>query len=199
MKKVAIATALLLAVGGAHAAGDAGAGQGKAALCVACHGADGNSVNPIWPKLAGQHASYLAQQLQDFKSGARQDATMNGMVATLNEQDMLDIAAFFSGNAVGIGSADPEKAVAGKKIYEAGDASKGLSACMACHGPTGAGNPGAKFPSLSGQHPTYITKALNDFRSGVRENDPNGMMRDVAAKMSDKDIAAVAEYISGLH
>jgi cytochrome c553 len=112
---------------------------------------------------------------------------------------MADIAAFFAGLTASVGSADAEKVVAGKKIYEGGDKVKGISACMACHGPSGAGNPGAKFPALSGQNGAYVIKALNDFRSGVRANDLNSMMRDIAAKMSDSDIAAVAGYISGLN
>jgi cytochrome c553 len=201
MKKLAFAALVMFgAVSTAHAAGSATAGQTKSAVCIACHGADGNStLMPVYPKLAGQHASYIAKQLMEFKSGARQDPTMNGMAAALSEEDMADIGAFFSGLTASVGSADAQKAVAGKKIYEGGDKAKGISACMACHGPSGAGNPGAAFPALSGQNGAYMVKALNDFRSGARANDLNGMMRDIAAKMSDSDIAAVAEYIGGLH
>lgn len=199
MKKAAIAMAMLLAATGAHAAGDAAAGKTKSQTCAACHGPDGNSVNPIWPKIAGQHASFIAKQLQDFKAGARKDPTMTAMAAPLSEQDVLDLAAYFSSQSVGIGSANAEKAALGKKLYQGGNMEKGISACMACHGPTGAGNPGAKFPSLSGQHQAYVIKALQDFRAGVRGNDLNGMMRDVAAKMSDAEIEAVAEYVTGLH
>ena len=188
------------AVSTVHAAGNATAGQTKAAACVACHGADGNkTLMPTYPKLAGQHASYLAKQLAEFKSGARKDPTMNGMAAPLSEEDMADISAFFSGLTASVGSANAEKAAIGKKIYEGGDKVKGISACMACHGPTGAGNPGAKFPALSGQNGAYVVKALKDFRTEARSNDVASMMRDVAAKMSDKDIDAVAEYIGGLH
>ena len=154
---------------------------------------------PAYPKLAGQHASYIAKQLADFKSTSRKDPTMNGMSAPLSPEDMADIAAYFAAQETSIGSADAEKAAAGKKIYEGGDKAKGISACMACHGPSGSGNPGAAFPALSGQNSAYVVKALTDFRSGTRANDLNSMMRDVAAKMSDSDIAAVAEYISGLH
>lgn len=201
MKRLAFAALVMFgAVGTAHAAGNATAGQAKAAACIACHGADGNTtLMALYPKLGGQHASYLAKQLREFKSGVRKDPTMNGMAAGLSEEDMADIAAFFSGLAAAVGSADAQKAVAGKKIYEGGDKVKGLSACMACHGPSGAGNPGAAFPTLGGQNGDYVVKALNDFRSGARANDLNGMMRDVAAKMSDSDIAAVAAYIGGLH
>ncbi|SCZ64576.1 c-type cytochrome [Thiohalomonas denitrificans] len=200
MKKVAIVAAMVLGVaGGAQAQGSASAGATKSASCTACHQQDGNSLNPIWPKLAGQHASYIAKQLSDFKSGARTDPTMNGMAAPLSEQDVLDLAAYFSEQTVAIGSADPEKAAAGKRLFQGGDPARGISACMSCHGPSGAGNPGAKFPALSGQHPDYTIKALKDFRSGTRSNDLNGMMVDVAAKMTDADIEAVAAYINGLY
>lgn len=201
MKKLAFAAlAMFGAVSTVSAAGDAAAGKTKSASCAACHSSDGNSMVPTFPKLAGQHAEYIAKQLADFKSGARTDPTMSPMAAPLSEQDMTDLAAYFAGNTGSIGSAaDTEKAALGQKIYQGGDKAKGISACMACHGPSGAGNPGAKFPALSGQHSTYIIKALKDFRSGTRANDPAKMMRDVAAKMSDSDIEAVAEYITGLH
>lgn len=201
MKKIAIAALVMFgAVGTTYAAGNASAGQAKAAACFACHGADGNrTLMPLYPKLAGQHATYITKQLAEFKAGTRSDATMNGMAAALSEEDMADIAAFFAGLSGSVGSANAEKAAAGKKIYEGGDKTKGISACMACHGPSGAGNPGAAFPSLSGQNGAYVVKALKDFRSGARANDLNSMMRDVAAKMSDSDIDAVAEYIGGLH
>lgn len=199
MNRLAIAALLLGALGSAHAAGSASAGQGKAAVCSACHGMDGNSVTPIWPSLAGQHEQYISKQLMDFKSGARKDDTMTAMAAPLSEQDVADLAAWFSSQKRGIGSANAEKAMVGEKLYRAGDASKGLAACMACHGPNGAGNPAAKFPALAGQHATYTGKALKDFRSGVRSNDPASMMRAVAAKMTDAQIEAVAEYIAGLH
>ncbi len=201
MKKLAFAALVVFgAAGTASAAGDVNAGKTKSAACASCHGIDGNSMAPTFPKLAGQHAEYITKQLADFQSGARTDPTMTAMAAPLSQQDIADLAAFYSSNTAAIGSAaDAEKAALGQKIYQGGDKDKGISACMACHGPSGAGNPGAKFPSLSGQHSAYIVKALNDFRSGTRANDPAKMMRDVAAKMSDSEIAAVAEYISGLH
>jgi cytochrome c553 len=201
MKKLAFAALVMFgAVSTVSAAGNAADGKTKSAACAACHGMDGNSMVPTFPKLAGQHASYIAKQLADFKSGDRKDPTMNGMAAPLSEQDMADLAAYFASNTGAIGSAgDADKAALGKKIFQGGDKAKGISACMACHGPSGAGNPGAKFPALSGQHSTYIIKALKDFRSGTRANDMNKMMRDIAAKMSDSDIEAVAEYIAGLH
>ena len=156
-------------------------------------------MNPIWPKLAGQHASYIAKQLGEFKAQVRKDPTMNGMAMGLSEQDMADIAAYFSSQTVAIGTADAAKAAAGQTLYHGGNSEKGISACMACHSPNGAGNPGANFPSLKGQQKDYVMKALKDFRSGARSNDPNGMMRDIAAKMTDAEIASVAEYINGLH
>ena len=201
MRKLTIAVAVLFGFAGAvQAAGDPEAGKKKADACAACHGQKGNSPNnPIWPKHAGQNASYIAKQLKDFKSGARQDDTMSPMAVPLSEQDILDLAAYFASLPTKIEAADPKKAEKGERIYRAGIASKGVPACMGCHGPTGAGNPPAVFPSLSGQHPEYVAKTMKDFRAGTRSNDPKGMMRDVVARMSDAEIAAVAEYVSGLH
>jgi cytochrome c553 len=199
MKKIIFtAVVMLLATGMARAAGDAEAGKTKSVSCQACHGTYGNSNNPQWPKLAGQHASYIAKQLADFKAGARKDPTMASMVSSLGEQDMRDLAAYFSAQTVKIGGAGSHWE-AGEAIYRGGDSNKGIPACMGCHGPTGAGNPAAGFPALSGQHATYTMKALKDFRSGVRATDQNGMMGDIAAKMSDADIQAVADYLAGLH
>lgn len=200
MKKLAIAALVVLgAFGTAQAAGDVAAGKNKAAVCAGCHGADGNSMVPNWPKLAGQHASYITKQLSDFKAGNRNDPTMSPMAAPLSEQDMADLAAYFSSQKVAIGSANAEKAALGKKLYQGGDSAKGISACMACHGPSGAGNPGAKYPALHGQQSMYVVKQLQDFRSGARTNDPAKMMSSIAAKMSNEEIEAVAEYIAGLH
>jgi cytochrome c553 len=200
MKKLAIAALVVFGTASAaHAAGDATAGKDKSATCVACHGADGNSVVPTFPKLAGQHESYIVKQLSDFHDGKRSDPTMTAMAAPLSEQDMADLAAF-SSQSPSVGSvSNAELAEKGKKIYTGGNQESGVSACMACHGPSGAGNPAANFPALSGQHATYIKKALTDFRSGTRSNDINGMMGDIAAKMSDAEIDAVAEYITALH
>lgn len=201
MKKLAFAALVMFgAASTVSAAGSAADGKTKSMICAACHGADGNSMVPTFPKLAGQHAEYIAKQLADFKSGARTDPTMTGMAAPLSEQDIADLSVYFSGNTGAIGTAaDAKKAAVGQKLYEGGDKVRGISACMACHGPAGSGNPAAKFPVVSGQHSTYVIKALKDFRSGIRANDPNSMMRDIAAKLSDSDIEAVAEYMSGLH
>lgn len=197
MKKQLIAALVLVsATGFAHAAGDAATGKTKAAACAACHMADGNSMIPNFPKIAGQHAPYTVKQLTEFKAGIRKDATMFGMTAALNEQDMADIAAYFATQSASIGSANAEKAAVGKKIYQGGNKETALSACMACHGPAGKGNAGAKFPSLNGQHAAYTIKQLKDFRSGARSN---VMMNDIAAKMSDAEIESAAEFIQGLH
>lgn len=179
-------------------AGDASAGKEKAATCAGCHGADGNSANPIWPKLAGQHAKYLVKQLQDFKAGDRKNATMAPMAAPLSEQDMQDLAAYFSAQQIKLGEADPKLVDAGEKIYRGGNKTSGVSACMACHGPDGAGNPAANFPHLAGQHAAYIENQLKAFRSGERANDYGKMMRNIASKMTDHEIKAVASYIQGL-
>lgn len=201
MKKLLLiaSIATLAAVSTAQAAGDAAAGKTKAAACGACHGMDGNSAAPNFPKLAGQHADYIAKQLKEFKEGVRVDPTMNGMAAPLSEQDMADLGAYFAAQKVSVGSAAEDQVVLGETLYRAGNAASGVAACAACHGPTGSGNPLAKFPSLSGQHADYTALQLKNFRAGARANDAGSMMRGVAKKMSDAEIAAVAQYIQGLN
>jgi cytochrome c553 len=186
-------------LGAAHAAGDAEAGKAKSVMCAACHGQDGNSVAPNFPKLAGQHADYLTKQLVDFKAGERTDATMNGMVAALSEQDMADLGAFYASQKGTVGQAAEDKVAMGEMLYRAGNSASGVAACSACHGPRGSGNPMAKFPSLSGQHADYTALQLKNFRNAARANDAGSMMRGVAKKMSDAEIDAVAQYIQGLH
>ncbi len=200
MKKLLFAVSVISCIAAAPAlsAGDAAAGKTKAATCAGCHGADGNSPAPNFPKLAGQHASYILKQLQDFKSGKRKDATMTAMVAPLSDQDMENLAAYFSSQKVKPGKTAEDKLELGQMVYRAGNASSGVAACAACHSPTGSGNPQAKFPALKGQHAQYVVKQLKDFRSGTRSNDPGSMMRGVAAKMSDAEIEAVAQYVQGL-
>lgn len=183
----------------AFAAGDAAAGKTKAATCSACHGPDGNSPVPTFPKIAGQHAGYLAKQLKEFKSGERTDATMIGMVAPLSEQDMADLSAFYASQAVSVGQSAEDKVEVGQMVYRAGNAATGVSACAACHGPAGYGNPMAGFPSLGGQHADYTVAQLKNFRTAARANDAGSMMRNIAKKMSDAEIEAVAQYIQGLH
>ncbi len=200
MKKVLFAVSMISCVVAAPAmsAGDAAAGQAKSGACAGCHGADGNSVAANFPKLAGQHESYLLKQLQEFKSGKRKDATMNAMVAPLSEQDMADLAAYFASQKVKPGKTAEDKLELGQKIYRAGNATSGVAACAACHSPTGGGNPQAKFPALKGQHAEYVVKQLKDFRSGARTNDAGSMMRGVAVKLTDAEIEAVAQYVQGL-
>lgn len=192
---------LALAVNGAQAAGNADEGKKQSAVCAGCHGPDGNSgINPLWPKLAGQHPSYIEKQLKDFKAGDhRKNDLMSPMAAPLTDQAVADLAAYFSSQKRTIGAAAADQVKAGQKIYRAGNADTGVAACMACHGPTGAGNPLAVFPSLAGQNAAYVEKALKDFRSGARTNDNANMMQGVVQRMTDEEIAAVAQYIQGLH
>lgn len=199
MKQLLITVVMLAVTGSVMAAGDPVAGKAKATSCVGCHGADGNSSNPDWPSLAGQGEGYLAKQITDFKTGARKDGTMTAMVAGLKDADVADVAAFFASNKIKAGTANKETLELGKKLYRAGDASRGIAACASCHGPTGAGNPAAKFPALAGQHAKYTIKALKDFSLSKRTNDTASMMRGVAGKMKDSEMKAVAEFISGLH
>jgi len=194
-----IAVAALLLHGPNSIAADASAGKQKSQTCAACHGPDGNSSNPAWPKLAGQNSEYLVKQLSDFKSGARKNPQMTTMVANLSKQDIEDLAAYFSSQTTKIGTTSKDQLELGRKIYRAGNADTGVPACMACHGPDGAGNPAAAYPKLSGQHAPYDVKQLKAFRSGDRSNDPNKIMRIVAAHMTDKEISAVADYIQGLY
>ncbi|HED16562.1 MAG TPA: cytochrome c4 [Gammaproteobacteria bacterium] len=182
-----------------HAAGDAKAGKTKAAVCGACHGADGNSPSDGFPKLAGQHASYLLKQLQDYKSGKRTNGIMNGQVAALSDQDMADLSAYFAGQTVTPGAASDKLLKSGTSLYRGGNPASKISACIGCHGPTGAGNSEAKFPSLSGQHAAYIAVQMKAFRNGSRSNDAGSMMQNIAAHMTDTEIEAVSSVASGLH
>ncbi len=184
--------------GAAMAQGDAAAGQTKAASCFGCHGADGNSTAPSFPKLAGQHPGYIAKQLADIKSGARPSPMMAGFAAGLSAQDQQDLGAFFSTLTTSTGTVDAALAAKGAEIYSAGLAAKGVAACSACHGNSGEGNAQANFPTLNGQYAAYVESQLKAFRDGTRANDPNSMMRGVAARMSDADIKAVSAYVEGL-
>jgi cytochrome c553 len=190
---------LPLAAQNALAIGDKAAGETKAAACTTCHGPAGNSASGEWPKLAGQHAIYLSKQLADFKSGARKNPIMSPTAAPLTEQDIADISAYFAAQKPTAGEADPALVQAGEKLYRGGNGETGVPACMACHGPNGAGNPPAGYPVLSGQHAPYTVIQLRAYKSGERSNDLNSMMRTIAGKMTDAEIEAVASYISGLH
>ncbi|WP_339470472.1 MULTISPECIES: c-type cytochrome [unclassified Pseudomonas] len=203
MNKLIVSLLLTLGITGvAHAAGDATAGQAKAAVCGACHGPDGNSPAPNFPKLAGQGERYLTKQMQDIKSGKRTVLEMTGLLTNLSDQDLADIAAYFASQKGSVGAADPKLVARGEKLFRGGDLEKGLPACTGCHSPNGAGIAAAGFPHLSGQHATYIAKQLTDFRKEEdgRSNDGDAMiMRTIARKLSDEDIAAVSSYIQGLH
>lgn len=180
-------------------AADPVAGKTKSAACAACHGADGNSVNPAWPRLAGQHAKYIEKQLLDFKSGKRKDATMTAMAMPLSDADIADLAAWFSSQKPN-GNAKYDEALLekGQAIYRGGITETGVAACMGCHSPDGKGNGPAGFPSLAGQHPEYVAKQLKDFKHGTRSNDVGRMMRGLTKRMLDEEIAAVAAYIAAL-
>lgn len=201
MNKVLVSLLLTLGLTGvAQAAGDAEAGQGKVAVCGACHGADGNSPAPNFPKLAGQGERYLLKQLHDIKSGNRQVVEMTGMLDSLSDQDLEDIAAYFSSQKMSVGAADPKLVQRGEALFRGGKLEEGMPACTGCHSPNGAGLAAAAFPHLGGQHAQYVAKQLTDFREGNRTNDGDSMiMRSIAAKLSNKDIEAVSSFIQGLH
>lgn len=190
----------------AFAAGDAEAGKTKSATCAACHGNDGNSMIPMNPKIAGQHEQYLIKQLQEFRlasqtGGAegRNNAVMNGMAAGLSDQDIADLSAWFASQTMSKGETPEDVIEAGQALYTGGDLERGITACIACHGPRGNGMALAKFPDISGQHSEYTKSQLEQFRSGQRANDPNGMMGDIAKKLTDEDIRILSLYVSGLH
>lgn len=187
------------AVAPAAPKGDPAKGQTLAAgVCAGCHGADGNSGVPANPTLAGQHAGYLAKQLANFKSGERKNAIMQGMVAALSPQDMLDLGAFYARQQAKPRAAnDKELALIGQNLYRAGNAAVGLPACAGCHSPNGAGIP-AQYPRLAGQHVDYTVAQLRAFRAGERGNDMNKVMRTIAGRLSDREMQALAEYVSGL-
>lgn len=168
-------------------------------VCAACHNADGNSVITTNPRLAGQHPAYITKQLNNFKSGERSNPVMTAMVATLTADDMVKAGIYFGSQKPKGGTAKENgPGSLGEKIYKGGIAAKGVAACTACHGPTGAGIP-VQFPRIGGQHADYVMAQLKAFRTGERANDPNKVMRMIAAKLSDQDIAAVADYVQGLH
>jgi cytochrome c553 len=196
-------SALVIIAGGVHAQDAAKAQQIAGQVCAACHAADGNSVAAANPKIAGQVPEYLHKQLADFKGQSgkkpvRESAIMTPMVANLSDADMKNLAAFYSGQQVKpAAAADKDLAALGQKLWRGGNAATGVPPCAGCHGPAGAGIP-AQFPRLSGQFAEYVAAQLRLFRDGARANDPNGMMRGVAARMTEREIRAVAEYAAGL-
>ncbi len=210
MNKVLIGLSLIMGFAMPSIAGDAAAGKDLTMVCSACHGADGNSAAPTFPKLAGQNERYLLKQLQDIKSGARPVPTMAGQLDNMSDTDMANIAAFYASQVGSGGQADPDKVELGASVYRGGVSATGVAACAACHGADGSGNAPAGFPKLSGQHADYIADQLRRFRTGADntlEQNPNGrtndgdarMMRDVAHRMTDNEIDAVASFIAGLH
>lgn len=201
MNKWALSAALIAAlyVSPVNAAGDAAAGQGKSAVCAACHGGDGKAILGTYPNLAGQHASYIAKQLTDYRDGNRVNALMTGQAANLTDQDIEDLAAYYSAMDKIQGVAAEENLQEGMNIYRGGITAAGVAACSACHGPAGDGNGPAAWPMVSGQNAEYTADQLRYFRSGERANDPASMMRGVSKRMTDAEITAVANYIAGLH
>ena len=194
-----LSVSLAIAAGSAQAAGNAAAGKEKATTlgCIACHGEDGNSPNPLWPKLAGQHPTYIAKQIGAFKAGERKDDAMSPMAMIIaTDEDLADLAAHFAAQKRQPGDAGAaEQMQLGQQLFRGGNPATGVAACAACHGPAGAGVGPSNFPSVAGQHAPYVEKALKDFKAAARTSDPNQMMRGVAGKMSDAEIAAVAAYV----
>lgn len=207
MKKVSLLICLLVGFSASSIAeGDAEQGKAKSVACGACHGTDGNSLIPMNPKLAGQHANYLVKQLKEFRLASqtggkegRNNPVMNGMAAGLSDQDIMDISAYFSSQEATAGETPEDTVELGSKLYNGGDMDKGITACIACHGPRGNGTSLSGFPDISGQHAEYIKVQLKAFKSGERANSLNGMMEDIAKKMSDKDIEVISNYVAGLH
>jgi len=200
MNKISVVALISLTMGIASTAmaeGSAQAGKAKSAVCAACHGVDGNSVNPEWPSLAGQHADYIVDQIAAYKFGARQNALMSPQAALLSDADTADLAAFFSSQTLTPREADPKLVSRGQRIYRGGDPERGISACIACHGPTGSGNPLAGYPAIAGQHAAYLASQLRVYASGERKGS-NQMMRGIASRMTEDDIRSVTAYIQGL-
>lgn len=195
--KVLIGLCALVTAGAATAAGNAAAGKAAAVSCAGCHGAGGNSTNPAWPKLAGQHGGYIAKQLADFKSGARKDPMMTGMAVGLSKKQMEDLGAYYATEKVArIGTRKAELAKQGERLYHGGNSRTQVGACMGCHGPAGQGVP-PNYPGVSGQHAGYTEAQLLAFKNGQRKND-NGVMQGIAFRMSLQEIKAVAAYMEGL-
>ena len=190
---------MLLSVSATPAlAGDAAAGAQKSAICGACHGATGSSINPEWPNLAGQHESYIVAQLQSFKQATRDNPLMMPNAAALSDQDMQDLGAHFASQTpVGL-EADPSNYKLGERLYRGGDPERKLPACIACHGPQGKGNGPARYPALRAQHAVYTYNQLKAFAEGKRRTPTNDIMQVVAARLTDDEMHALASYTQGL-
>jgi len=201
MKKSLVAVLLFVGlIGGtaAYADGDVEAGKVKAAACIGCHGPGGNSLNPMWPKLAGQSPLYIKLQLEAFKAGKRKDPIMAPMALAVDEQGALDLGAYFASVKRSAGVSNPEQAAKGELIYKNGILERGVVACGACHGDDGYGNAGAGFPNIASQQALYIVKMLKDYRSKTRTTDPGAVMQKVAAQLTDAEIDQLAQYAQGL-
>ncbi|MGR9052645.1 MAG: c-type cytochrome [Gammaproteobacteria bacterium] len=221
MKKKRLALSVFLFFTGTasvvFAEGNISAGKEKATACAGCHGEKGNSMVPTFPKLAQQHTSYLIKELNAFKNGSRVNAMMNALAGALSDEDMMDIATFYSSQKISVNNppvlesddddeedgnlADSTNELKrltsmGSDLYRNGDLVRKVSACIACHGPYGEGNKPASFPSLKSQHADYLISALSDFKAGVRSNNPDNMMHMIAKKMTDEEIKAVSYHIS---
>lgn len=184
------------------ATGDIAAGRALATTCTACHQADGNSDNPAWPKIAGLDPDYILKQLYAYQQGAdgcRDNAVMKSIVGELTDEDMINLAAFFASQTMSPGEAMAEPLALGEQLYRGGDRQRGIPACMACHGPRGRGLASANTPHLSGQHANYIAQQLKAYRDQIRCTDANKMMRSMSEKLTDEDIAALANYVQGLY
>lgn len=181
-------------------AGSAEAGKAKALTCSACHGQDGNSVNPEWPNIAGQSAPYIAAQLSAFKSGLRQNPLMTSQAMLLSDDDMRNLAVYFEGLPTAVSAvADPGTIARAEALYRGGNEDTKVPACLACHGPAGRGNPAAGYPALNGQHATYTAKQLRDYASNARKSvDKTRIMNDISGRLSEEDIVALASYVQGL-
>jgi len=207
MKKTLLVMLTSMALSASALAADAAAGKAKAQACAACHGADGNSAAPSFPKLAGQNARYLVKQMEDIKSGLRSVPTMAGQLDAMSEQDLENIAAYYAKQKGSVGQADPELVQRGQDIYRGGISDRGIPACTGCHSPTGKGNASAGFPALSGQHAAYTEAQLKSFRAAadgdssgrMNDGDETKTMRTIAFALSDREIKALASYIQGLH
>lgn len=196
----ALAMTCFLLSGTASAAGSVEAGKAKAVTCAACHGADGNSLNPEWPSLAGQNAKYLAGALKSFRDGDRENVLMAGQASPLSDEDIADLAAFYASQTIKPNTADPDLVATGERLYRGGNRERGISACIACHGPTGRGNAAAGYPALAGQHAKYTAAQLRAYASKERKTDAskNQMMRNVSRLLTEDEIVAVASYVQGL-
>ena len=177
-------------------AGSVDAGREKSAVCSACHGADGNSAAAIYPHLAGQHAAYLETQLRAYRDGQRKNAQMSALVQSLSDEDIADLAAYYQAQEPRAGAASEGLVEQGKRVYRVGNARTGVPACMACHGPAGVGNPLAGYPRVSGQQAAYSEAQLRAYRAGERIHP---VMQDIAARLSDEELRAVADYMQGLY